>query len=98
MMRPRSSSKRQRKGSPDTRDGSDKERAEDSLLQDARRIEENLRVYMNAKDAKGCIEAASVSHYVLAFEMININMKSQAPAEDIQAKTNKMVYFSRVCP
>ncbi|CAH1404845.1 unnamed protein product [Nezara viridula] len=47
---PRPSAKRQRKGSPDAREEADKERVDDSLLQDARRIKENIRVYMNATD------------------------------------------------
>ncbi|CAH1394379.1 unnamed protein product [Nezara viridula] len=47
---PRPSAKRQRKGSPDAREETDKERVDDSLLQDARRIKENIRVYMNATD------------------------------------------------
>ncbi|CAH1390257.1 unnamed protein product [Nezara viridula] len=45
---PRPSAKRQRKESPDAREETDKERVDDSLLQDARRIKENIRVYMNA--------------------------------------------------
>ncbi|CAH1391295.1 unnamed protein product [Nezara viridula] len=47
---PRPSAKRQRKGSPDAREETDNERVDDSLLQDARRIKENIRVYMNATD------------------------------------------------
>ncbi|CAH1397035.1 unnamed protein product [Nezara viridula] len=47
---PRPSAKRQRKGSPDAREETDKGRVDDSLLQDARRIKENIRVYMNATD------------------------------------------------
>ncbi|CAH1396201.1 unnamed protein product [Nezara viridula] len=47
---PRPSAKRQRKGSPDAREETDKERVDDSLLQDGRRIKENIRVYMNATD------------------------------------------------
>ncbi|CAH1392375.1 unnamed protein product [Nezara viridula] len=47
---PRPSAKRHRKGSPDAREETDKERVDDSLLQDARRIKENIRVYMNATD------------------------------------------------
>ncbi|CAH1406541.1 unnamed protein product [Nezara viridula] len=47
---PRPSAKRQRKGSPDAREETDKQRVDDSLLQDARRIKENIRVYMNATD------------------------------------------------
>ncbi|CAH1395478.1 unnamed protein product [Nezara viridula] len=47
---PRPSAKRQRKGSPDAREETDKERVDDSLLQDARRIKEKIRVYMNATD------------------------------------------------
>ncbi|CAH1390635.1 unnamed protein product [Nezara viridula] len=44
------SAKRQRKGSPDAREETDKERVDDSLLQDACRIKENIRVNMNATD------------------------------------------------
>ncbi|CAH1395656.1 unnamed protein product [Nezara viridula] len=48
---PRPSAKRQRKRSPDAREESDKECVDDSLLQDARRIKENIRVYMYATDS-----------------------------------------------
>ncbi|CAH1399454.1 unnamed protein product [Nezara viridula] len=50
IMCPMTSAKRQRKGSPDSLEESDKERVDLSLLQDTRRIIENIRVYMNATD------------------------------------------------
>ncbi|CAH1390357.1 unnamed protein product [Nezara viridula] len=50
VMCPKPSAKRQRKRFPDAREESDKERVDDSLLQEARRIKENNIVNMNATD------------------------------------------------